>query len=308
MSAHHHHHHGHGHSHHHDNASSKTYKTLLLAILLTFGFAVIEAFGGWWSKSLALLSDAGHMASDGFALVIASFAAWVAMKPPSKQHSYGFGRAEILAAWFSSLLLLAIAAFIIIEAVTRIHHPPVAINSLTVIWIAAIGIIVNLLVAWILSRSEKNLNTRAALMHVLSDLLASFAALISGAVIYATNWLMIDPILSILIGVIIMISSIRLLREAILILMEGVPAHINLNEVEESMQHVMGVSDIHDLHVWTLASGKVALSAHVNIHDLGQWKNVLADLKKELNSKFKIKHVTLQPEPEIIECQPCDGK
>ncbi|OGO93558.1 MAG: cation transporter [Coxiella sp. RIFCSPHIGHO2_12_FULL_42_15] len=304
----HHHHHRHHHHAHGSKNHNAGYKKLWLAILLVFGFAVIEALGGWLSRSLALLSDAGHMLSDGFALILATFAAWVAMKPPSKQHSYGFGRAEILAAWFSSLLLLAISAMIIVEAISRIHHPPQNIHSVTVLWIASIGIIINLLVAWVLSRGEKNLNMRAALLHVLSDLLASFAALISGAVIYTTKWLLVDPVLSILIGIIIMVSSLRLLREAILILMEGVPAHISINEVEKSLQQIAGVTDIHDLHIWTLASGKVALSAHVDIPDLSLWKNVLSDIKKMLDNEFKIKHVTLQPEPEIIDCQPCNGK
>lgn len=298
-----HHHSGHSHDHH----APSSYQKLLIAIALVLFFALIEALGGFWSHSLALLSDAGHMMADGFALMIAAFAAWIALKPPSKQHSYGFGRAEILAAWFSSLLLLTIAALIIVEAVTRIHHPPHSINSLSVIWIASVGLVINLVIAWILSRDEKNLNTRAVLLHVLSDLLASFAALISGAIIYATGWLLIDPILSILIGVIIMISSIRLLRESVLILMEGVPAHINLNQVEAVMRQSQGVSELHDLHVWTLSSGKVALSAHVGIHDLGQWKTILPALKQELDTHFKIKHVTLQPEPEIMDCEPCTG-
>lgn len=298
----------HDHHHHTDVTDRSGYKKLWLAVLLIFGFAAIEAIGGWLSHSLALLSDSGHMLSDGFSLILAMFAAWIAMKPPSKQHSYGFGRAEILAAWFSSLLLFAISAIIIVEAITRIHHPPQAIHSISVIGIASAGIFINLLVAWILSRGEKNLNMRAALLHVLSDLLASFAALLSGAIIYTTHWLLIDPVLSILIGIIIMISSIRLLREAMLILMEGVPAHICISEVNDHLQKIEGVIDIHDLHVWTLSSGKVALSAHVGIHDLGLWKNVLFEIKKMLNERFKIQHITLQPEPEVIDCQPCDEK
>jgi cobalt-zinc-cadmium efflux system protein len=289
----------------HSHGKGASFKTLIISVILIAGFAVIEAIGGWLAHSLALLGDAGHMASDAVALTIAAFAAWIALKPPSKKQSYGYGRAEILAAWISSLLLLAISVAVIVEAVLRIHHPPKQINGLVVMIIAAAGIIINLIVAWILSRTEKNLNTRAALLHVLSDLLASVAALVTGAVIYATHWLLIDPILSILIGVIIMISSIRLLRESVNILMEGVPAHINLQSVEDDILNLDGVSGIHDLHIWTLSSGRVALSAHIDIHDLSAWKNVLSELKKMLIQDYSIEHVTLQPEPEIFDCQPC---
>jgi len=296
------------HNHDHSHSGNTSFRKLILSILITLIFAVIEAIGGWWSHSLALLGDAGHMASDGVALIIAAFAAWVAMKPPSKQHSYGFGRAEVLAAWFSSLLLLAISVAVIVEAIYRINHHTPTVSGGVVMIIAAIGIIINLIVAWILSRGEKNINVRAALLHVLSDLIASFAALIAGAVIYSTHWMLIDPILSILISILIIISSIRILRESILILMEGVPAYIQLSEVESAMLTISGVIDVHDLHIWTVSSGKVALSAHIDIHDLTQWQDVLPQLKAILKRKFNISHVTLQPEPEIFECQPCDDK
>ncbi len=296
------------HNHSHSHGKNSSFKILILAIILVGVFAVVEAVGGWWANSLALMGDAGHMASDAIALTIAAFAAWIALKPPSKKHSYGFGRAEILAAWISSLLLIAISVAIIVEAISRIHHPPQHIKGGMVIFVAAIGIIINLLVAWILSRGEQNLNMRAAMLHVLSDLLASVAALVSGAVIYYTGWLLIDPVLSILIGIMIMISSIRLLRESILILMEGVPAHINLNTVASTMRDIEGISDIHDLHVWTLSSGRVALSAHINIHELSSWASILVKLQQQLKASYNITHVTLQPEPDIIDCQPCDDK
>jgi len=299
-------HHGHSHAgHDHSHGKNTPLRALIISIFLILGFGVIEAIGGWLSHSLALLGDAGHMGSDGLALIIAAFAAWVALKPPSKKHSYGYGRAEILAAWFSSLLLLAISVAVIVEAVARIHHEPKDINGMTVMVISVFGIFVNLLVAWILSRSEKNLNTRAALLHVLSDLLASFAALVTGAVIYFTGWVLIDPILSILIGVLIMVSSIRLLRESSSILMEGVPQHINLEVVKQDMQTITGVKSVHDLHIWTLSSGTVALSAHIDIHDLSQWEQVLNKLKQRLSAEYNINHITLQPEPEIYDCKPC---
>lgn len=295
----------HDHEHCHSHGKNKSIQVLVISIFLLLIFALVEGLGGWWSGSLALLSDAGHMASDAIALMIAAFAAWFAAKPPSSQHSYGFERAEIIAAWFSSLTLIAISIAIIVEAVARIHHPPKSIHGSMVMVIAIIGIVINLLVAWLLSRGEKNLNMRAAVLHVLSDLLASFAALLSGAVIYYTGWLLIDPILSILIGVMIMISSIRLLRESMLILMEGVPRHIDYGAVEQSIAQLDGVRSVHDLHIWALSSGRIALSAHIDIHELSEWQTVLTRLSEMLNHDYQINHITLQPEPEIFDCEPC---
>lgn len=291
--------------HHHCHSKQGSLRVLIISIILLFVFAAVEAIGGWLSGSLALLGDAGHMASDGIALIIAAFATWFASKPHSTRHSYGFVRAEIIAAWFSSLLLIVISIAVIVEAIARIHHPPESIHGTTVMIVAGVGIVVNLAVAWLLSRGEKNLNMRAALLHVLSDLLASFAALLSGAVIYYVGWLLIDPILSILIGVMIMISSIRLLRESMLILMEGVPRHIDYSAVEQSIRATAGVKSIHDLHIWSLSSGRAALSAHIEIHELSQWQALLARLTHMLDKDYQINHVTLQPEPDIFDCSPC---
>ena len=296
-----HHHHDH---HQHGTHSSPPHRVLIIAIGLILSFAVIELFGGLWANSLALLGDAGHMASDAVALAIAAFAAWVSQKPPSHKHSYGLGRAEIVAAWISSLLMIVISLAVIIEAVHRIQSPS-HVKGGTVMIIAFIGMVINLLVAWLLARSERTLNIRAALLHVMSDVLGSLAALASGAVIYFTGWFAIDPILSILIGVLIMISSLRLLKESLLVLMEGVPGHIDYHAVSEAMTQCQGVNSVHDLHIWTLSSGKVALSAHVEIHELSAWTSVLTQLNKMLAESFSMTHVTLQPEPDIMDCKPC---
>ena len=296
-----------GHVHHqgHSHGKSAPHRVLVIAIFIIFGFAIIEAIGGWWANSLALLSDAGHMASDALALIIAAFAAWVSTKPPSAKHSYGLGRAEVVAAWFSSLLMVVISIAITVEAVERIHTPE-HVKGGVVILIAFIGMLVNIVVAWLLARGERTLNIRAALLHVMGDLLGSLAALVSGAVIYFTHWYAIDPILSIVIGILIMIASLRLLRESLLVLMEGVPGHINYKAVSQSISSTEGVKAIHDLHIWTLSSGKVALSAHVNIHKMSDWTGILERLNTLLEQQFDIAHVTLQPEPEILSCKPCD--
>jgi cobalt-zinc-cadmium efflux system protein len=295
------------HSHDHDHAHSHhrhPHQTLILAIILIFLFAIIEAIGGWWSGSLTLLSDAGHMFSDGVALIIAAFASWLALQPPSYKHSYGLGRAEVVAAGLSSLLMLAISVAVIIEAIHRLHRPH-PVQGGWVIVIAVIGLITNGVVAWLLARGKRTLNIRAALLHVMSDILGSIAALIAGAVIYFTHWMLIDPILSILVGILILISSLSLIRESLLVLMEGVPGHLDFKEVSDTMHRVPGVKDIHDLHIWTLSSGKVALSAHVNIHDFSIWQEILSRLKRLLTDQYEIEHITLQPEPEIVDCQPC---
>ena len=279
--------------HHHKTHKNKN--VLLTAILLLFSFALIEVIAGWWANSLTLMSDAAHMMADGISLILAAVAGWIATKPPSKKHSYGLGRAEVLGAWISSLLLVIIALFIAFEAVQRFttHQP---INAPTVIIIATIGTCINLVLAWILGHAEQTLNLRAATLHVLGDLLGSVAALISGLVIYFTHWVLIDAILSCFIAALILISSFGLLRETLLVLMEGVPLHLDLNEVGQRMAQINNVVAIHDLHIWTLSSGMTVLSAHVEIEELHHWKATLHKLQKLLSETFHITHITLQPE------------
>lgn len=295
---------GHSHGHGHSHGANAPHKILMMAIIIIFGFAIVEAGVGYWSNSLALMGDAGHMASDSLALAIAAFAAWISTKPPSKKHSYGYGRAEVLAAWLSSLLMLIVSIAVIVEAVARIHAPE-AVKGIPVMIVAFLGLVVNLLVAWVLARGERTLNIRAALLHVMGDVLGSIAALIAGAVIYYTGWFPIDPILSIFIGILITLSALRLLRESLHVLMEGVPGHIELSAVSQKIMTVDGVNALHDLHIWTLSSGKIALSAHVKIAQLQQWETTLADISSVLAQQFQIKHVTLQPEVHDVDCKPC---
>jgi cobalt-zinc-cadmium efflux system protein len=262
---------------------------------LTLGFAVVEIAGGLWADSLALLGDAGHMISDATALGLAALAAWVAKRPPSSRHSFGLGRAEVVAAAVNSLFMVAVVVAIAVAAIIRLQTPT-PVNGGGVIGIALVGLIVNLIVAWILSHGEHTLNTRAALMHVMGDLLGSVAALTAGTVIYFTGWMPIDPLLSLLICILILYSAVRLLREALHVIMEGVPSYLHLPEVGQAMAAAKGVSSIHDLHIWTLSSGKVILSAHVVISDMTHWEDAFAALRTLLQERFGIEHVTLQPE------------
>lgn len=303
MNAHQHNHH----DHHHQHGRSASHKVLMLAIVLTLGFAGIEAIGGWWARSLTLLGDAGHMASDSVTLTIAAIAAWVALRPPSSKHTYGLGRAEVLAAWVSSVIMLVISVAVVVEAIRRLHTP-MQVNGIPVMVIAAIGVAINLLVAWLLTRSERTLNVQAALLHVLGDLLGSLAAFTSGVIIYFTGWLRIDPILSIFIGILIMISSLRLLRETMTVLMEGVPQHLNIRQVSQHLSQLDGVKAIHDLHIWTLSSGKIALSAHVDVKNITMWENVFSEMKMVLKSEYNINHITLQPEQNITDCEACTNR
>jgi len=280
----HHHHHAHGNG-----------KTLIWGFALTVGFAVVEGVSGWWAGSLALFGDAGHMISDATALGFAALAARVAKQPPSARHSYGLGRAEVVAAVVNSLLMVGVVVAIAIAAIQRLRAPgPVA--GATVMGVAFAGLLINIGVAWILSRGEHTLNTRAALMHVMGDLLGSLAALSAGAVIYFTGWTPIDPILSLFICALILFSALRLLREALHVIMEGVPLNLDLREVGQAMAATPGVISVHDLHIWTLSSGQPVLSAHIVIPDMNRWEDTLAALRELIHDRFDIEHVTLQPE------------
>ncbi len=280
---------------HRHNATSHLH--LAWPVALTLGYAFVEALGGWLTNSLALLGDAGHMFSDSVSLSLAWLASWIALKPPTRKHSYGLARVEIIVALLNGLFMLFVVGGIVHEAIQRLQHPRL-ISGGEVMLIAVVGLLVNIGVAWHLNKGQKNLNARAALLHVMGDLLGSVAAIAAGAIIYFTGWTRIDPILSILISLLILASTFNLLREALHVLMEGVPLNLDLNLVEAEMAKMEGVSSIHDVHIWTLASGVVALSAHVVLHDLHGWMHVLPAMREMLNDRYGINHVTLQPETE----------
>ncbi len=266
---------------------------MCIVLTLTAGFAVIEAAGGWYAGSLALLSDAGHMITDAGALAIALFAQHVAQRPPSQRASYGYARAEVLAAFTNALVMLAVIAGIAIEAVRRLLTPsPVAGN--TVMLVAGVGLLINMVGAWMLSRGH-SLNSRAALLHVFGDMLGSIAAIIAGAVVAWTGWLPIDPILSLFISLLILRSTWGLLQVSAHVLMEGVPSHLSYEEIGATLTRIDGVSAVHDLHIWQMSSARTALSAHLLIRDPSRWPATLALAQHLLAERFSIDHVTLQP-------------
>ncbi|HNQ04830.1 MAG TPA: cation diffusion facilitator family transporter [Thiobacillaceae bacterium] len=275
----------------HDHGS----EPLLKALLFTLGFAVVEAVAGVWSGSLALLSDAGHMLTDSMALGLAALAAWLARKPPSKRHTYGLVRLEVLAALVNSLFMLALIAYIVVEAMRRLNQPQPVMGGAVMV-VALIGLGVNLVVAWMLHHGGSSLNLRAAFLHVLGDLLGSVAALTAGVVIWATGYTPIDPILSLLVALLILLSAGRLLWESLHVLLESVPGHIDIETVAQDMADIPGVKTVHDLHIWTLSSGQIALSAHLELSSFDDWDRILRAARKRLDEHHGIRHVTLQPE------------
>lgn len=270
-------------------------RILVAALCLTGGYALVEAVGGWLAGSLALLADAGHMISDTFALGLAAGAAILSQRPATHRHSYGFGRVEVVAATVNAMFLLGVVAVIAWAAVGRLREP-VPVSGGMVVAIAAAGLLLNLVVAWLLRRGEQTLNVRAAFLHVLGDILGSVAALASGAVIIFTGWTPIDPILSLFICVLILVSCVRLLREALHVVLEAVPRDIDLPEVGRGIAAIEGVHEVHDLHIWQVGSGNVMLTAHLVIDAFDDWQRVHGAALSLLSEKWGIEHVTLQPE------------
>ena len=286
------HHHHHDHEHQHERRPGAT---LGIAALATIAYGVVEAAGGWWTGSLALLSDAGHMLTDGAALGLGAAAAWMARRPPSARHSYGLGRAEVVAALVNAGAMLVIIVALAYEAIMRLREPAPVQGALAAL-IAAAGLGLNLFVLRRLAPHTHDMNARAAQLHVLGDLLGSVAALAAGALIALTGWTRIDPIASLAICALIAFSSVRLLRESVHALMEGVPSGMSVEAIGGEMARIDGVVSVHDLHVWTLSGSRTALSAHVVVRSMGHWERTLAELQQRLHERFGIDHVTLQPE------------
>lgn len=291
----------HLHAHHKGDAKhthvveGRSQGALAFALALTLLFATVEVVAGFISNSLALISDAGHMVTDAASLGLALLAQLIAKRPPSARHSFGFGRAEALAAFVNGLAMLAVVAWIVIEAVQRFADPR-PVEGATVFVVAVIGLAINLGVAWLLSRDQASINTRAALVHVMGDVLGSIAAIAAGAIIYLTGWMQADPILSVLVSLLILKSTTAILRESYHSLMEGVPQAIDYLKVGDDLARVPGVLSVHDLHVWDMSPGQPALIGHLRIRSLREWPEVLASVKEMLLARHGIDHVTLQPE------------
>ncbi|MBO9405692.1 MAG: cation transporter [Thermomicrobium sp.] len=291
----------HRHEHQHTPASLRAeYKqrALAWALGITLVFMVAEAIGGWLAGSLALLADAAHMATDAAALGLALFASLLARRPATPARSYGFYRAEVLAALANAAFLILVCAGIFWEAFQRLLRPR-PVDAPLMLAIALAGLAANGAAAWVLSRGalhRHDVNLRSAFLHVLGDLLGSVAAIAAGTIIWLTGWTPVDPLLSAAIGLLVLRSAWRVLWDSVEVLLEATPAHLDPGAIRAAMRTVPGVVDVHDLHVWTVTSGFIALSGHVEVDETRPWPAVLLDLAQVLRDRFGILHVTLQPE------------
>jgi cobalt-zinc-cadmium efflux system protein len=268
---------------------------LQLVFVLTVIFMVVEAVGGWLAGSLALLADAGHMLTDVGALALTLLTAWIARRPADATKTYGYVRWEILAALLNGAVLFGIAAMVVIEAVHRIHTPE-PIRGGLFLGVAVAGLVVNAVsLALLHGDHHDHLNTRGAYLHILGDLLGSVGAVLAAGIYLLTGWTAADPIISVVLSLLILVGAWRLVRESTDVLLEAVPAHIALPEVERRILAVAGVAAVHDLHVWTVTSGMVAMSGHVVVPDLGAHPDVLSGIRAALRD-LGIRHVTVQLE------------
>jgi cobalt-zinc-cadmium efflux system protein len=283
---------------HRETAAARSRGALVAALALTSGYMVIEVAGALVTGSLALLADAAHMLTDVGGLALALFAIWVAARPPTPAKTYGYYRAEILAALVNALVLLVVAGAIVIEAWERVRVPRVVLGG-PMLAIGGLGLLVNLAAAWFLHRdANASLNVRAAYLEVLSDALSSLAVLLAAGIVLGTGWTLVDPIASAAIALFIVPRTWHLLRQAVNVLLEGVPAHLELSAIEGAITEVAGVRRVHDLHVWTLTSGREAMSAHVVVDDVRESDRLLEELHAVLHARFGIDHTTIQLETE----------
>lgn len=267
----------------------------------TLLYMIAEAIGAWWTGSLALLADAGHMFTDVAALALALTAVWFGSRPATSKKTFGYYRLEIIAALVNGVALVVISLFIFYGAYERWLEPPV-VRSGPMIAVAAGGLAVNLVCVWILhGRDEIDLNIRGAWMHVMGDALGSVAAILAGVCMWLFGWYAADALFSVVISILIIWGSVRLIRESTNVLLEGTPAHINLAAVEDEILATAGVSDVHDLHVWTITSGREALSAHVIHSESISQAALLRELRTKLHDRFGVDHLTIQMETSNFE-------
>ncbi|WP_394235093.1 cation diffusion facilitator family transporter [Niallia oryzisoli] len=304
----HHHGHSHGHSHghhhgHHHHGHSANKKALFLSFLLITTFMVVEVIGGLVTNSLALLADAGHMLSDAAALGLSFFALKLGEKAASQSKTFGYKRFEIIAAALNGLTLIIISIYIFYEAFQRFANPP-EVQSMGMLAISVIGLLVNILAAWILMRGDKdeNLNVRSAFLHVMGDMLGSVGAIVAALLMIFFGWGMADPIASLIVAVLIIISGWRVTKDSFHILMEGAPAQIKLEDVKAALSNIAEVKEVHDLHVWSITSGMPMLSCHIAILENGIHDQILEQAQVILHDEFGIEHSTIQVERDELGC------
>lgn len=296
-----HHRHGHHHGHHHGHGHHHTpnnKKGLIIALAITTSIMLLEFVGGLVTGSLALLSDSGHMLNDAASLALSLFALWLSGKAATSRKSYGYHRFEILAALLNGVTLFVIAFFIAKEAYARFLAPP-EVASLPMMAIASVGLLANLASAWALLRKsdvKDNVNVRSAYLHVLGDALGSVGAIAAGALMLGFGWYIADPIISVLVALLILRGAWGVIGQTVHILMEGTPSSVDIDEVKHTLEHIEGVLDVHDLHVWTITSGLDSLSAHLLIEPGLDEQRILQEAVRLIENRFGIAHCTIQIE------------
>ncbi|MBW7475125.1 cation diffusion facilitator family transporter [Paenibacillus oenotherae] len=296
-------HHGHGHHHHHhDHGRDGNKKGLFIALVITGGIMLLEFFGGLITNSLALLSDSGHMLSDASALLLSLIALSVAARAASPRKTYGYHRFEILAALFNGVTLFVIAGFIIWEAYERLFAPP-TVASGSMMLIASIGLLANIVSAWSLMKKgdvKNNVNLRSAYLHIIGDALGSLGAIAAGLVMLIFGWYIADPIISVIVALLILKGAWGVVAHTFHILMEGTPSGINQQQVKKALEDIEDVKNVHDLHIWTITSGLDSLTCHLLVRDESDQSAILQEAIRMLKEKFNIDHVTIQIETSII--------
>src|SRR5437667_4675893 len=292
-------------THSHDHGATPTGQRLVLSILITLIFVLVEAITGYFSHSLALMSDAGHNFADALALIFAWYGVWIALKPSTARRTFGYHRVGTLPSLLNSVSLVVIALLVFWEAIYRLPHPE-PVHSTPMIIVAVIAILMNTVISrWLRSGARKDLNVRSAYVHVLADAIAAAGVVVAGLVVAFTRALITDPLVSVLIGILILWSSWGILKESVNVLLEAIPAGMNMSEVEQMIASVHGVLAVHDLHVW-IGSGLVCCSCHVMVNEqsVRSEENVLRAVTEELAHNFGIAHTTIQVEVEG--CEPND--
>jgi cobalt-zinc-cadmium efflux system protein len=289
--------------HAHGHGVGTTGRRLILSIIVTAAFVVGEAIAGYFAHSLALLSDAGHNFSDALALVFSWYGIWMAQKPSTAKRTFGHHRVGILAALVNSVSLVVIALLIFWEAIFRLRHPE-PVHSTPMIIVALVAVLMNTLISlWLRNAARKDLNVRSAYLHMLGDAVSAAGVVAAGVIVAFTEASIADPLVSILIGVLILWSSWSILKESVNVLLEGIPKGLNMEAVELAISGVVGVEAVHDLHVWTVGSGIIACSCHITVEEqsVRSGQNVLRAVADELEHDFGITHTTIQVEAEGCE-------
>lgn len=276
-------------------------QSLSIVLLLSTIFLVVEIIAGFLTNSLALLSDAGHLFTDVGSMLLALFAMWMSAFPPNPKKTFGYYRIEILVALLNGVTLILVAFLILFEAFKRLAHPP-EVHTSGIMIVAILGLLVNIIGLLVLSRDQKeNLNLHGVFLHIMGDAISSLGTLAAALIMAVTKWYYADPIVSILIAMVIILSAVGLLNNSVNILMEGVPHRIDAKEILLAIQKLPGVVEVHDLHIWTLTSGLESLSTHILVDEYSRGETILQETHSMLRNQFHIHHVTVQVEKSRIE-------